>query len=350
MKERFRASLPFAAILFLLPVLCPPVSGEESWQAVKRYSYIDPTTPQDLAGGEIRGNHVPMEGLALNMDVETCYVLALPPEKVIERIRDLKHSPNDTGDKTLGASIDHRVSSPATRSDLQDFSVQNIAQWSFFGGGGGLADTSQLNLDQEEKQKVAGASTEKNADKSAVSAAWKEILLQRALAFQNKGLMGSAPYQTGNDKFEPGPELVVMLKKRGPVLNRFLGVLDGVMSGRQVPNSLDPVYYWENSSIQGDQTVALAGIFVQTGESYKTAEITYYVSSKYYISLTLSEFFPVQINGKTRTFVWRSDFVITPSIGFAKGIERMAAENIMLIEVKRSIRSFMDECSKAAGS
>ena len=58
------------------------------------------------------------------------------------------------------------------------------------------------------------------------------------------------------------------------------------------------------------------------------------------------ELWPAEVDGKQQTLIWRADFVSTSSIPFLKGIERLAAENIMLLEVKKSIGAFVKEASR----
>jgi hypothetical protein len=100
--------------------------------------------------------------------------------------------------------------------------------------------------------------------------------------------------------------------------------------------------------VQGEQTISLSAQFSQPlDDGFRVAEVSYYVSGQYYISVILYQLIPADVNGVKGTFIYRSDFVLTPSVSRIKGIERIAAENILLLEIKKSARSFVEECNGA---
>ncbi len=337
MKRRHEA----AALLFtscLMALFTQQLPATEPWQSVSQYSKIALPTPESLASGEIQAELVRLDDFPQGMNVESVYVLPLPPDRALAHIRMLRPTDDET---------EYAVSNPAKPADFLNFAIRNASQWSWLGGG--FSDPSHLNLSLAERKWIADATSKTGANRD-INEVWREVLLRRVLNFQKSGLMGCEPYQSERDSFAVGPELVALLKKRGQVLNHFLPLLDGIMSGRDVANSLPPVNHWDDAKIEGRQTVELACIFAQTGDSLKAAEMTYYVSSQYYASLILYELFPVQINGKTLTYIWRADYVLSPSSGFGKGIEKMAAENIMLIEIKKSIHDLTDECRRENGT
>ena len=54
----------------------------------------------------------------------------------------------------------------------------------------------------------------------------------------------------------------------------------------------------------------------------------------------------MEVDGKAGTLIWRLDYVITPALHRAKGIERMAAESILLLEIRKSVGDFQEYCQK----
>ncbi len=309
----------------------------EPWQAIAQYSKIILPTPESLALGEIKAEQIRLDDFPEGMNVESVYVLPLPPDRALAHIRMLRPTDDET---------EYPISNPAKPADFLNFAIHNASQWIWFDGG--FSDASHLNLSLAERKWIADATSKTGANRD-INEVWREVLLKRVLNFQKGGLMGCEVYQSERDSFGIGPEFAALLKRRGPLLNHFLPLLDGIMSGRDIANSLPPVNHWDDAKIEGRQTIELASIFAQSGDTPKAAEITYYVTSQYYASLILYELFPVQINGKTQTYIWRADYVLSAPSGFGKGIEKMAAENIMLIEIKKSIHELADECRRENG-
>ena len=305
----------------------------ESWESIQLYSQIKPPTPELLANEEIKAQKINLDGLPDCLSVESIYLLPLRPEQILTRLRKMLETPEET---------DVPFSNPANPDDFHTFQTSNTSQWAFWGGG--LVDPRRQNLSDAEKKNLADAA--RSSDSSSISSTWQKILLNRARCYQKGGLMAAEPYQFEKENFQPGPELVELLKKREPVLSHFMPLLDGIMSGREIPGALPVNYYRQDTKIEGKQAVALSAFYALPGDHTTAAEITFYVSSQYNLSLILYELFPVTVQGKIQTYVWRGDYVITPALGFAKGIEQMAAQNIMLLEIKKSIRDFCDECRK----
>jgi len=52
---------------------------------------------------------------------------------------------------------------------------------------------------------------------------------------------------------------------------------------------------------------------------------------------------PVTVNGKTETLVWRDDLVSAPNIAYLHGTERLASGMIMLQETKQGVEAFRAE-------
>ena len=79
------------------------------------------------------------------------------------------------------------------------------------------------------------------------------------------------------------------------------------------------------------------------GTSIQSADIDFYINSGVYATLELEQMWPVTINGKAETLVWRDDLVSAPSIAYLHGTERLASGMIMLQDVKQNIDAFRSE-------
>lgn len=324
-------------------VLALPAGAQSSVKEAFPYAYDSNIQLSDLAGGKVLGQRVPSEGRALSMTVESYYLLPDSPANVIKLMIDSTSAAATEASDTLSIEGHYIISEPPRKEDFSPFSLSGEKSSSFgFGGTRMLdADVAKLNLSSREAEIL-----KKAADQGAagIDAAWKEIFLNRATTFRQGGLLKSAPYESNGKPFDVRQELVALLKSQPKVLNKFQNILGVIMTGKPLEDILKPSHYWQNHKLQGQRVVTMAYITAYpSGSGYLVADCTYYVTGGYYTSLILYELQPVSYEEKNQTLVWRGDYVISESINFLKGIERMAAEKIMLLEIKKSIESFIDE-------
>ena len=74
--------------------------------------------------------------------------------------------------------------------------------------------------------------------------------------------------------------------------------------------------------------------------SMQTASALYYASGGYYAGVTLHQLWPVEVEGKPATLVWRGDMISSASVGSLRGIERIAAESTMIKDISRAVSLF----------
>ena len=77
-----------------------------------------------------------------------------------------------------------------------------------------------------------------------------------------------------------------------------------------------------------------------TGTSIQSVDIEFYVNSGIYAEIELEQLWPVTVNGRAETLVWRDDMVSTQNIAYLHGTERLASGMIMLQETKQGIEAF----------
>src|SRR5258708_4758914 len=69
------------------------------------------------------------------------------------------------------------------------------------------------------------------------------------------------------------------------------------------------------------------------GTSVQSADVEYYTNYGGYTTVELEQLWPITVNGKAETLVWRDDLVSAPNIAYLHGTERVASGMIMLQEV-----------------
>jgi hypothetical protein len=310
-------------LLLFATLAAAAVHAQDAWREAGTYAAIPLAAPSTLAKGSVNCARVPIAGSALNLSTESNYLLPVSPDRAVRFI----HQPTNSA-----AETDRRLAKPAIPANFAKLSVTDSS----------LKTVRNLDLSTSEKNQIRNAVQAGSADQ--INAAWRALLLNRATAYQTGGLNQATPEAADSGAFRPVPELVGLLKQRTPMLRRFVGLMDEIITGR--PGKNQPVsYYWTDEKIQGNQNLSLGALHtLATATGYQLADLTYYSATSYFLSLTLYELWPVTVSGRTQTYVWRGDYVISPSIGHARGIERMAAENIMVLEVKAAIRDQLARC------
>jgi hypothetical protein len=318
-------------------------ASQTSMESAFPYAYETNVQLDDLSDGSVVGLRVPSQGRGLSMSVESYYLLPDSPKDVVKLMIDSTSATGAEASDTLSIEGHYIISHPPQSNDFSPFTLEGEKSSRFgFGGTRMLeAEVDKLNLDTSEAKQLEQAA---QGGQAAIDKAWEAIFLNRARTFHQGGLMKNSPYQTRDKPFDVRQELVAMLKSRPKILGRFQDLLGVVMTGQPIEGMLKPSHYWQNHQLQGQRVVTMAYITARAHKTgYQVVDCTYYVTGGYYTSLILYELQPVTVDGKEQTLVWRGDYVISESINFLKGVERMAAEKIMLLEIKKSVESFIDE-------
>ena len=74
--------------------------------------------------------------------------------------------------------------------------------------------------------------------------------------------------------------------------------------------------------------------------SYQAADVLYYASGGYYVALTLYQMWPVTVDGKASTLVWRGDMISSASLASLHGVERLGSESAMMKDISKAITLF----------
>lgn len=326
-------------------LLTLPVQGNDAMKAIEGYSSIRGVAPERLAKGEIEGRRIPAAGGELSISTETLFAVPLPPERVVKLMKDTVSATQVQASTTLDVELHLPVSVPARPEDFERLNLQAdpSARWLMAASARGVG--AGLNLNAVEADQLQRADSSEKLEQ-----AWRKLLAHRARIFQERGWTGVPPYDLGNRSFNPCHEMVRLLKTTPLILEQFKDLLGVVMTAQHVSPAESTIHYWESSKIQGERTITLAAVAARrvAPDVWQVVEPCHYVSSKYFSSLILYEVRNFPMESGQGSLVWRGDFIITPSIGLAKGIERMAAENITLLEVRKSVRAFAEECRMAA--
>lgn len=244
------------------------------------------------------------------LSVQTVYVAPLPPAELLAKMR----SWNPTRHPELKIYL--HVDSAINFSRLQNLPDNSAVRYLVNATSQRSAD---LQLSVAEMKLLPGEN---------FASTWTKILTGRA----QTGISGQPPYDNATPPVRPGEELSGLLSAQEKIRRQFSGLVPGGKSEM----------YWELLSVdeQGVFTLGTHSSRTGPGGTIQTANTLYYASGGYYAGMTLHQLWPVQVEGRASTLVWRGDMISSASVGSLHGIERIAAESTMIKDVSRVVSFF----------
>lgn len=197
-------------------------------------------------------------------------------------------------------------------------------------------------LTKAEAQLISSLRSQTQDKKALMVNFWSQVLAGRVSHFLSANTAGDNYVISGGD-IQPMAEIKSLFHTNAKVYKEFQPLLSQTPienSTKAVPADL----YYESFDIQGAATVGTGASYTSTnGTSIQVVDVEYYVSSGIYTSIELEQLWPVTINGKAETLVWRDDLVSTANVAYLRGTERLASGMIMLQDVKQAIDAFKSE-------
>ncbi|MBS0658878.1 MAG: hypothetical protein JSR82_11625 [Verrucomicrobia bacterium] len=275
-----------------------------------------------LGKGEVKTQRSGSSGRTLA--VQSVYAVAGTPAETAEALRrfnpqrysDLKVYLHAEFSGSPSAATFSALRNPPNNSPVQAWIKQTNAK----------ASTLQLTAAD-----LAKAPSEASA--SAVGGFWAEVLAKRAAEFASGGIGRVAAYETSGTR--PAAELAAMLGAQDKLKSRFGSLISSTVEsggGR-------PTLSWDLSDADDEAIVSLGAFYVrpQAGGAVQAVDCGFYASGGYFASLTLFQMWPVEIDGKPSTLVFRADLVSSAQLANLRGVERLGAESLMQKKIKRSI-------------
>jgi len=201
-----------------------------------------------------------------------------------------------------------------------------------------------LQVSKDEAQSIATAM--KGGASTAFSDAWSQVLAGRMNSFL-AGTAANDVYQTGDGKVMPLDDVRHLLHTDTKVYGQFQRFFNQtpLKAGTAPSVPLAPAnLYYECFDVQDFAAMGTGAIYQHAdGATIQSADFEFYVNSGIYASVELEQLWPVTINGKNETLVWREDLVSAPDMAGRSGSERLAAGMIMLQDVKQAVDAFKAE-------
>lgn len=153
---------------------------------------------------------------------------------------------------------------------------------------------------------------------------WSSVLGARSAA----GVFGQPPYDHTGRSVRPGDEINALLAAQPKIKGRFGGLIGS--RGEQS---------WELIEVESKGVFTLGASFSRTaGGGIQLGDATYYASGGFYAGLTFYQLWPVEVEGRSSTLVWRGDLVSSEELAGLRGVERMGSESAMIKNISRAVR------------
>ena len=204
-----------------------------------------------------------------------------------------------------------------------------------------------LQVSREEAQLITSAAAQEKDPRALFVKVWPQILLGRINAFLNG--TGGASYDIGVDgDVHPLNDVKSLLHSDPRVYGDYQRLLNQTPLKALATSSaarLAPVnLYYESFDVEGSAAVGTGAMFqAPSGNSIQSVDVEYYANSGVYCTVELEQMWPVAVNGKNETLVWREDLVSAPNVAYLHGTERLASSMIMLQETKGGVEAFRSE-------
>jgi hypothetical protein len=205
-------------------------------------------------------------------------------------------------------------------------------------------DTSNPSLQVSKQEAQMIASTPAGDPKSRFATIWSQILTDRFSSFLS-GRLASDTYTSPSGDLQPMEDLRKLIHSDPNVYIEFQRLFNQtpIKAGGATKN-LPANLYYQSFDIQGSAALVDGAMYqAANGPSIQSCDIDFYVNYGVYVTVELEQMWPVTINGKTETLVWRDDLVSAPSVAYLHGTERLASGMIMLQDVKQNIEAFKSE-------
>ncbi len=303
------------------------------------FSIFDRVDLAQLAKSDVKTAHGPPMKNSRFLAVQSCYIAPGSPAQQIEALRRW----NPAKYRELKVFLHSDLPSnpgPASFERLKN-APDNASVRSF------VTATQKLSSDlliSKDEAKRFSAATGGGVMPPAVVAFWTDVLTARTKSFVSGGMAAEPPYDHAGPSVRPSDEVNGLLREQDKIRRQFSGLLGATAIGRGA-GSLPAELYWELLDADDHGVATLGASYSRggAGGTYQSADVLYYASGGYYVALTLHQLWPVTVEGKPSTLVWRSDMISSAELGSLHGVERLGSESVMMKNITKAVTLFRRE-------
>jgi hypothetical protein len=342
LQRHFSARAGGLLLLVLVLRLGLATASGDAVSELASFSIFDKVDLAQLAKSDVKTAHGPPMSNPRFLAVQSCYVApGSSPAQQIEALRRW----DATRHRELKVFLHSDLASnptPANFEKLKD-APGNSSVRSFVAATQKLS--SDLQISKEEAKKFsAGAGGGGGAMPASVVGFWADVLAARTKSFVSGGMSAQAPYDHSGPSVRASDEVNGLLREQGKIRQQFSGLLGATGIGRGA-GSLPAELYWELLDVDDQGVVTLGASYSRGGTAgtYQAGDVLYYASGGYYVALTLYQLWPVTVDGKASTLVWRGDMISSATLGSLHGVERLGSESVMMKNITKAVTLFRRE-------
>jgi hypothetical protein len=326
------------AILLLFLLSGSTIARADAVSELAGFSVFDKVDLAELAKSDVKTVHGPPMG-ARFLSVQSCYVMPGSPAQQVEAL--LRWDPTKHRELKVFLHSDLPATPSAANFSKLEKAPDNGAVRALVNATQKLSSDLQISRDEAKKFSAASGSGGGGAIPASIAAIWTDVLVDRAKSFVNGGTSAQPPYDHSGETIRASEELNGLLKQQEKIRRQFSGFLGETGIGRGT-GSLTPELYWELLEVEDTGVLTLGAFYSRagTGGSYQVGDVLYYASGGYYVALTLYQMWPVNVDGKASTLLWRGDMISAASLASLHGVERLGSESAMMKDISRAITMF----------
>ena len=337
-----RRLLTFAFILLLMLLGGSTIARADAVSELASFSIFNKVDLAQLAKSDVKTAHGPPMSNPRFLAVQSCYVAPGAPAQLVAVLRRW----DPTKYRELKVFLHSDLPSSPTAANFEK--LKNAPD---NGPVRALVAATQklspdLQISQAEAKKFSAGGAGGGGMPASVAAFWTDVLLSRTKGFVSGGTSAQPPYDHSGKAIRTSDELSGLLREQGKIQRQFSGLLGATGIGRGA-GSLTPQLYWELLDVDDQGVVTLGADYNRAGGggTYQTADVLYYASGGYYVALTLYQVWPVSVDGKASTLVWRGDMISAPSLASLHGVERLGSESVMMKQISKAVTLFRRDTS-----
>jgi hypothetical protein len=312
------------------------IASADPLSELSSFSIFDKVDLAQLAKSDAKTAHGPPMSNPRFLSVQSVYVMPGSPTQHLEAMRNWNPTEHHEPKVYLHGDLPGSPSEAAfarLKSAPDNGPVRVLANAT-------AKMANELQLSREEAAKWKGGT---GAFSGAGGDFWIGVLAGRARTFSSEGTSVQPPYNHAGSAIRPGDELNGLLREQGKIRKQFADLLDSTGIGRGA-GSLKPDLYWELLNADDVAVATLGASYSRnSGGNVQVADTFYYASGGYYVTLTLHQMWPVDVNGKPHTLIWRGDMVSSASLADLHGVEKLGSESAMMKDIGKSIALFRRE-------
>jgi hypothetical protein len=334
-----------ASVFSLTLISSPRNACADPVSELASFSIFDKVDLGQLAKSEVKTAHGPPMKNSRFLAVQSCYVAPGSPAQQIEALRRW----NPTKYRELKVFLHSDLPSnpgPANFEKLKN-APDNASVRSFVTTTQKLGSELQISKDEAKRFSSASGAGGGGVIPPAVVAFWTDVLTARTKSFVSGGTAAQPPYDHAGPSIRASDEVNGLLREQGKIRQQFSGLLGATGIGRGA-GSLPAELYWELLDVNDHGVVTLGASYNRGGTTgtYQTADVLYYASGGYYVALTLHQLWPVTVDGKPSTLVWRGDMISSAELGSLHGVERLGSESVMMKNITKAVTLFRRETGR----